>query len=157
MAGNYRIYYSYRNEEHSIEQWLNTNNPTIGYGEVMEAVMKEAPDSVGVTIIRLVDLEQDGRPTLFDEFRIIDSNGVIYGLIFKKIAHDGWFYLPDYTDFGRRPGKHISNDSFSIAGAAGYTIPNKGDFPALATIDWDRLSVTCNGEEFYLVPWSPSP
>lgn len=155
MAGNYRVYYRIKNEEYLIEQWFNANNPTINYEEVMDAVMKVAPDGLGVTIIRLVDLDQDGRPLLFDEFRIMDSKGNIYGLIFKKTAHDGWFYLPDYTDFGRRPGKQISSDSFTISVTARYAMPNKNNFPAQATIDWDRLSVTCNEEEFYLVPWSP--
>lgn len=157
MAGNYRIYYSYGNTEGSIEQWLNADHPTTQDIEAVKAVMGVVPVGKAPSIIRLVDLDKDGKPTLFDEYRIIDSKGNVFGLIFKQIGLDGWFYLPDYTDVGRRPGKHISNDSFEIPGAAGYTLRNQNLFPAIATIDWDRCSVTCNGEEFYLVPWSPSP
>ncbi|HEJ9066944.1 TPA: hypothetical protein SML68_003023 [Serratia marcescens] len=157
MAGNYRIYYHHSGKEHSIDQWLNADNSTIKDEDVIKAVMNVVPSGAAPSILRLISLGEDGKPALYDEFLIVGSNGQIYGLIFEKIGCDGWFYLPDYRDYERRPGQHISNDSFVIPGAAGYILSNKDEFPASATLDWDRLSVLCNGEEFYLVPWSPSP
>ncbi|HCR2977938.1 TPA: hypothetical protein ACLFK6_002480 [Serratia marcescens] len=155
MAGNYRIYFHHSGKEHFLDQWLNADYPTAQSDEVKRAVMDVVPQGVAPSILRVIDIE-DGKPMLYDEFRIVDSNGLIYGLIFKKVGYDGWFYLSDCREYERRPGEHITNDAFEIPGAAGYFLSNKEQFPALATLDWERLSVLCNGEEFYLEPWSPS-
>lgn len=157
MAGEYRIYYHHSGKEHSLEQWLDTDNPTAQDAEVKRAVMENVPVGVAPSILRIIALNEDGKPMLYDEFRIVGSNGLIYGLIFKKVGHDGWFYLSDYREYERRPGKKITNDAFEIHGAAGYALPNRDEFPASATLDWDRLSVLCNGKELYLEPWSPAP
>ncbi|ENA1176743.1 hypothetical protein V2161_03995 [Klebsiella pneumoniae] len=157
MAGNFRIYFLVGDKEYTVEKWLNTDEPTSRNPEVLEAVMAATPPGRAPSILRIVDLGSDGKPMLYDEFRIIDSKGIVYGLVFQKVGHDGWHYLHNYTDFERRPGQPITNDSFTIHGAAGYALTNKNDFPATATINWDRLSVQCNGDEFYLVPWSPLP
>jgi hypothetical protein len=110
MAGRFRIYFLVDNKEHVIDQWLNTDEPTSKSPEVLEAVMAATPPGRGSSILRIVDLGSDGKPMLYDEFRIIDSKGIVYGLVFQKVGHDGWHYLHDYADFGRRPGKHITNN-----------------------------------------------
>ncbi|QPS88206.1 hypothetical protein I6G46_04310 [Serratia plymuthica] len=157
MAGNYRIYYHHSRKEHSLNQWLDADNPKAKNEEVMRAVMEVVPVGVAPSILRVIELNEDGKPMLYDEFRIVDSKGQIYGLIFTKVGSEGWFYLSDYESYGSRPGKPITGNSFMIPGTAGYLFSNKEQFPALATLDWERLSVLCNGEEFYLEPWSPSP
>ncbi len=157
MAGYFRIYFLAQGKEHMVETWLNTDEPTSRDQEVLDALMGATPPGIAPSILRIIDLGTDGQPMLYDEFKIIDSKGITYGLVFQKPSHGGWFYLADLTDFERRPGKEIMNDSFIIPGAVGYVLLNRADFPAKATINWERLSVECLGEEFYLVPWKPLP
>ncbi|CAI1081135.1 Uncharacterised protein [Serratia quinivorans] len=157
MASNCRIFYCHGGKEYTCDQWINAEYPDVRDSEVLNAVMTRVPANVSPEIKRIVELGDDAKPMLYDEFRIVDSKGQIYGLIFTKVGSEGWIYLSDYESYGFRPGKPITGNSFMISGTAGYTLPNQDEFPATATLNWDRLSVLCNGEEFYLVPWSPSP
>ncbi|MBJ6428044.1 hypothetical protein JGT96_15320 [Enterobacter hormaechei] len=157
MAGYFRIYFLAQGKEHMVETWLNTDEPTSRDQEVLDALMSATPPGTAPSIVRIIELGTNGQPMLYDEFKIIDSKDITYGLVFQKPSHDGWFYLADRTAFESRPGKEIINDSFIIPGAVGYVLPNRGDFPAKAIINWERLSVECLGEEFYLVPWKPLP
>ena len=157
MAGYFRIYFLAQGKEHMVETWLNSDEPTSCDQEVLDALMGATPPGIAPSILRIIDLGTDGQPMLYDEFKVIDSKGITYGLVFQKPSYSGWFYLADLTDFERRPGKEIINDSFIIPGAVGYVLSNRSDLPAKATINWERLSVECLGEEFYLVPWKPLP
>lgn len=95
MAGDYRIYYLIGNEEYSLKKWLETDAPTLQSEEVIEAVMRVAPHGKAPSILRLVDLDKDGKPMIYDEFLIQGFGGINFGLIYRRVGHDGWFYLTD--------------------------------------------------------------
>ncbi|EPS5532964.1 hypothetical protein ABKV70_01425 [Enterobacter hormaechei] len=154
MAGDYRIYYLIDNEEHSLKKWLETDAPTLQSEEVIEAVMSVAPHGKAPSILRLIDLDKDGKPMVYDEFLIQGFGGINFGLIYRRLGHDGWFYLTDPQVYGFREGSIITDNKLTVVANSRYSFSDKADFPVIATIDWDRLSLRYGYKELYLVPTS---
>ncbi|EEY8700640.1 MULTISPECIES: hypothetical protein [Enterobacteriaceae] len=154
MAGDYEIYYLLGDKEHSIKQWLETDDPTPQTEEVVKAVLEAVPHGKAPSIIRLVDLDTDGKPMIYDEFIIQNFSGIIFGIIYRRLGHDGWFYLADPQMYGVREGSKITANKLTVVANSRYSFSDKADFPVLATIDWDRLSLRYGNKELYLIPTS---
>ncbi|HKM95792.1 MAG TPA: hypothetical protein VJY99_03635 [Buttiauxella sp.] len=154
MAGDFRIYYLIGNEEHSLKKWLETDAPTQQNEEVVSAVMEVVPDGKAPSILRLVDLDTDGKPMIYDEYLIQGFGGIIFGLIYRRVGHDGWFYLADPQMYGFREGSKITDNKLTVVANTRYLFSNKADFPVIATIDWDRRSLRYGNKELYLIPTS---
>lgn len=154
MAGNYEIYYLLGDKEHSIKHWLETDEPTPQTEEVVKAVLETVPHGKAPSIIRLVDLDTDGKPMIYDEFIIQNFSGITFGLIYRRLGYDGWFYLADPQMYGLREGSKITANKLTVVASSRYSFSDKADFPVTATIDWDRLSLRYGNKEFYLIPTS---
>lgn len=155
MAGDVRIYYLIDDKEYFIEQWLNTDTPDISDHEVLEAVMSAVPPGRAPSILRVIDIGSDGKPVEYDEYLIKDKLEIPFGLVFKKVGHDGWFYLADAENYSGRSGTRISGNTIMLEANSRYAFPGKDNFPVRAVIDWDRRSLKAGEKEFYLHPCSP--
>lgn len=155
MAGDFRIYYSIGSEEYSLEQWLEIDDPTPQSKEVITAVMDVVPQGKAPSISRVVDLGVDGKPMLYDEFLIKNSSGIIFGLIYRRLGHEGWFYLAEPNMYRVREGIKITGNTLTVIANSHYAFSDKTDFPVRATIDWDRRSLRYGDKELYLIPSSP--
>ncbi|HBW8033072.1 TPA: hypothetical protein MFG77_001600 [Klebsiella pneumoniae] len=157
MAGNIRIYYDYQNTEHTLDVWSDANSPLKSDPEVINAVLAELPEHAAPSIKRVVELTTDGKPMIYDVFRIEDPDtGLPYGLLYTRLGHDGWVYLSDIKSYGERIGKELQGEHFTMVKGHNYATNDKKLFPANAKVDWERLSVFCNEHEYHLIPWSPS-
>ena len=148
MAGDVRIYYQIDDKEYSIEQWLNTDTPDTSDHEVLEAVMSVVPPGRAPSILRVIDIGSD-------EYLIKDKLDMPFGLVFKKVGHEGWFYLADAENYDGRSGIRISGNTIMLEANSRYAFPGKENFPVRAVIDWDRRSLKAGEKEFYLHPCSP--
>ncbi|AOF08511.1 TPA: hypothetical protein MNS24_003709 [Klebsiella pneumoniae] len=155
MAGDVRIYYQIDDKEYSIEQWLNTDTLDTSDPEVLEAVMSVVPPGRAPSILRVIDIGSDGKPVEYDEYLIKDKLEMPFGLVFKKVGYEGWFYLADAENYGDRSGTRIAGNTIMLEANSRYAFPGKDNFPVKAVIDWDRRSLKAGEKEFYLEPCSP--
>ncbi|HBR3526528.1 TPA: hypothetical protein L9S85_004655, partial [Klebsiella pneumoniae] len=125
MAGDVRIYYQIDDKEYSIEQWLNTDTLDTSDPEVLEAVMSVVPPGRAPSILRVIDIGSDGKPVEYDEYLIKDKLEMPFGLVFKKVGYEGWFYLADAENYGDRSGTRIAGNTIMLEANSRYAFPGK--------------------------------
>lgn len=155
MAGDVRIYYLIDDKEYSVELWLDTDHPDKSDREVLEAVLNVAPPGRGASILRVLDLGTEGKPVIYDEYLIKNTSDIEFGMIFKKVGHEGWFYLPDANMYQKSSGTKIHGNTLTVQANFPYVFADKHLFPVKAVIDWDRRSLRYGDNELYLFPFSP--
>lgn len=156
MAGNFRVYFKYDSNESEYQQWFDLDCPNVSTPEILNATLDKVSGAHGVEILRVIPLGVNGKPALCDELKIVDRSGRCYGALVQKVGYKEWFYYYNLGEIYSRTGTKITGNKFEILGVHGCYYENKDQvFPAEAIIDWERLSVKCIGEEFYLEPFTP--
>jgi len=144
MASYYKIFYEISGASGEEVSWVEKDNPenVDFFAALSSDIQKLRP-----RIIRAIDTDDKGSPTVYDTFKIIDSNGIGYGYL-EKLLGTGpeWAYIwPD-----ERTRKAVNEDAFEMQGNKLYTKQWVTELPAKAKINWDRLEVIVGNQILFL-------
>ncbi len=154
MATHYKAIVEVGKSKHQLILWSEKDVIEKSDSQVISDIMqalKELPEylnkSVAFDLKKLIECDSKGVTTIYDEYRIIDQVGLVYGVLQKALGTTDWIYeSPNlrHVEPVKTPFKGIE---FQLYGNLTYKsqwfIKN---LPKKAHIDWDRLEVHCEDQ-----------